>query len=141
MKDCVALPTLLVAMNVIGKLPAAVGVPLSTPAPVAAANVTPAGNAPVSVTVGVGIPVVVAVKELATPTVKLVLLPLVNAGGTLPPVVTVRVAVPLTPPRVALIVAVPLATPVAKPPVTVATEVLVELQVAGEVRFDWEPSL
>jgi hypothetical protein len=49
-------------------------------------NVTPPGSAPVSVKVGVGVPVAVTVKLPAVPTVNVVLLALVIAGGvcTLP---------------------------------------------------------
>jgi len=86
-KDWVAVPAVLVAVNVIRNVPAVEGVPLSTP--VAAANVTPAGNAPLSVSVGVGVPVAVTVNDPETPTVKVVLLALVNAGGTPPLVVPV----------------------------------------------------
>lgn len=56
--------------------------------------------------------------------------------------VTVRVALPLTPFTVAVMLAVPTATAVASPDVlTVATEVLEELQVADEVTEAVEPSL
>ena len=72
----------MVAVNVIGNVPAVEGVPLSTP--VAAANVTPPGKVPASASVGVGVPVAVTVKDPVTPTVKLVLLALVKAGGTPP---------------------------------------------------------
>lgn len=56
--------------------------------------------------------------------------------------VTVRVALPLTPFTVAVMLAVPTATAVASPDVlTVATEVLDELQVADVVTEAVEPSL
>ena len=46
-----------------------------------ALNVTPLGRVPLSLSVGVGTPVVVTVKVPAAPTVKVVLLALVMAGG------------------------------------------------------------
>ena len=67
------------AVNVIGKLPLAVGIPLSTP--VEALNVTPPGRVPVSPSVGAGVPVAVTVNVPAVPAVKVVLLALVIAGA------------------------------------------------------------
>lgn len=49
--------------------------------------------------------------------------------------VTVNAAEPLMVPEVAVIVAVPWATPVAKPALTVATEVADDVQLAVAVRF------
>ena len=65
------------AVNVIGNVPLAVGVPLRTPA----LKVTPVGSAPDSVIVGAGNPVAVTVNEPATPTVNVVLFALVMAGA------------------------------------------------------------
>ena len=59
-------------------MPAA-GVPLNTP--VAAVNVTPLGKVPVSLRVGAGEPVAVTVNVPIVPTVNVVLLALVMAGG------------------------------------------------------------
>jgi hypothetical protein len=65
------------AVNVIGNVPLAVGVPLRTPA----LNVTPVGSAPDSAIVGAGNPVAVTVNEPAAPSVNVVLLALVMAGA------------------------------------------------------------
>ena len=79
-KDCVALGVVpLAAVNVIGKLPLAVGVPLNVP--VEAVNVTPPGSVPELVSVGAGVPVAVTLNVPAVPTVKVVLLALVIAGA------------------------------------------------------------
>ena len=68
-KCCTALGTApLAAVKVMGKMPPAVGVPLSEPA----LKVTPAGRAPDSLMVGVGVPVAVGVKVPAVPTEKVV---------------------------------------------------------------------
>jgi hypothetical protein len=85
--DWVAVPAELVAVKVIGNVPAVEGVPLSTP--VAAVNVTPPAKVPASVMLGVGVPVAVTVNEPTTPTVKVAPLALVNAGGMFTPVVPV----------------------------------------------------
>ena len=61
-----AVPTPLVGVKVIGKVPVAVAVPDRTPL----AKVTPAGRAPASVMVGAGLPVAVTVKVPAVPWVK-----------------------------------------------------------------------
>jgi hypothetical protein len=55
--------------------------------------------------------------------------------------VTVSVALPLMDPEAAVIVAAPVATPVATPPLTVATAVLEDVQVALPVRFCVLPSV
>ena len=60
----------------------------------------------------------------------------VNAGG-----VTVSAAEPLIVPDVAVIVAVPGIAPVARPPVTLATEGMDELQLTVFVKFCVVPSL
>jgi hypothetical protein len=83
-----AVPAVLVAVKVMAKVPACAGLPLSTP--VAELKATPVGKAPLSVIVGVGEPVAVTVKEPGTPTVNVVLLALVIAGG-------MGVAVPVPP--------------------------------------------
>src|SRR5262245_55471551 len=57
----------------------AAGVPLSMPA---ALKVTPVGSCPVSEKDGVGVPMAVTVNASADPTLKVVLLPLVIAGGS-----------------------------------------------------------
>jgi hypothetical protein len=76
-KFCTALgKTPFDAVNVMGNVPLAVGVPLKTPA----LNVTPVGSAPDSVIVGVGDPVAVTVNEPAAPSVNVVLLALVMIG-------------------------------------------------------------
>ena len=66
-------PTPLEAVMVIGKLPAAPGVPASVavPSPLLT-NVTPAGSEPVSLSVGVGTPVADTVNVPAEPLVKVV---------------------------------------------------------------------
>jgi hypothetical protein len=95
-KFCVALlPTPLLAVNMMEyvlPVPAA-GVPLRTP--VVVLNVTPVGSAPVSLNVGAGNPVAVTVKVPAVPTVNVVLLPLVMAGGC--PTVSVKFCVAAVP--------------------------------------------
>ena len=79
-KLCVAsAPTPLCAVNEMGKVPVAVGVPLNTP--VAVLNVTPAGRAPDSLRVGVGEPVAMTVKVPAVPAVNVALFALVIAGA------------------------------------------------------------
>jgi hypothetical protein len=65
------------AVNVMGNVPLALGVPLRMPA----VNVTPPGSAPDSVILGAGDPVAVTVNEPATPSVKVVLLALVMTGA------------------------------------------------------------
>src|SRR5215472_18628715 len=70
------------AVIVIGKLPLAVGVPLSRAVPSwLSLNVTPFGRVPTSVRAGVGKPAAVTVKVPALPTVNVALVPLVNPGG------------------------------------------------------------
>src|SRR5579859_6547909 len=66
-KDCMALlPTPLLAVIVMGKLPDAAGVPLSVAVPSwLSTKLTPAGRAPVSLNAGSGKPVAVIVKLLA----------------------------------------------------------------------------
>jgi len=80
-KLCEVLPELFVALKVIGYVPPvpAPAVPLRTP--VVVLNVTPVGSAPVSLNVGAGNPVAVTVNVPAVPTVNVVLLALVMAGG------------------------------------------------------------
>src|ERR1035437_147773 len=80
MKLCVAsVPTPLCAVNEMGKVPLAVGVPLNTP--LAVLNVTPAGSAPDTLRVGVGNPEAVTVNESAVPAVNGALFVLVIAGA------------------------------------------------------------
>ena len=81
-------PTPLEAVMVIGKLPAAPGVPASVavPSPLSTKD-TPAGRLPVSLSEAVGLPVEVTVKVPAEPAVKEALFPLVITGAAL----TVRV--------------------------------------------------
>ena len=80
MKLCVAsAPTPLCAVNKIGKVPVAVGVPLNTP--VAVLNVTPAGRAPDSLRVGVGEPVALTVKVPGNPAVNVAELALVTVAA------------------------------------------------------------
>ena len=67
------------AVNEMGEVPLAVGVPLNTP--VAVLNVTPAGKVPDSLRVGDGAPVAVTVNVPAEPTVKVVLFTLVMAAA------------------------------------------------------------
>jgi hypothetical protein len=80
-KFWVALPEVLVALNMIGYVPPvpAAGVPLRTP--VVVLNVTPVGNVPVSLNVGAGVPVAITVNVPGVPTVNVVLLPLVITGA------------------------------------------------------------
>ena len=76
----------MVAVIVIGKLPACVGVPAILPIPVPAppeVNNTPVGNAPACVIVGVGPPVDVILNVPATPTVNVALLALLTTGGAI----------------------------------------------------------
>jgi hypothetical protein len=95
-KFCVALGvTPFCAVNVIGKLPLAVGVPLKIP--LAVSNATPPGNAPVSLNVGAGDPVTVTVNVPALPTKNVVLFKLVIAGACLTVSVKLCVAFGLTP--------------------------------------------
>jgi len=75
-------------------VPVVVAVPLSTPA---ALNVTPLGSVPLSLRVGVGKPVAVTGNEPAVPTVNVVLLALVMAGGWLTMSVKLWVAFGETP--------------------------------------------
>jgi hypothetical protein len=77
----VSLPWLLVAVNVMGYVPAVplTGVPLSTC--VLALNVTPFGRAPLSLNVGAGFPVAVTVNVPVWPTANAVLLALVITGA------------------------------------------------------------
>ena len=80
-KLCVAFgATPLFAVIVIGYVPPvpAAGVPLNTPA---AESVTPLGKVPVCEKLGAGAPVAVTLNDPAVPTVKVVALPLVIAGG------------------------------------------------------------
>ena len=81
-------PTPLVAVKVIGKDPDWVGVPASAPVP--GVKVTPFGRVPDSARVGVGEPVAVTVNVPAVPSVNVVWLAEVMAGGV-PEVETVRV--------------------------------------------------
>jgi len=71
----------LLAVKVMLYVPAvpAAGVPPNSP--VDALNVTPPGSAPLSLSVGAGSPVEVTMNEPAMPTVNVVLLALVIAGG------------------------------------------------------------
>jgi hypothetical protein len=81
-KFCTAfVPTPFEAVNLMGYAPPvlAAGVPLSTP--VDGVNVTPFGSAPDSLRVGVGVPDAITVKDPAAPTVKVVLVALVNMGA------------------------------------------------------------
>jgi hypothetical protein len=98
-KFCVAfVPTPLLAVNVMGKVPVAPAVPLSVPElfPLST-NVTPAGSAPDSVRDAVGTPVAVTVNDPAAPTVNVALVPLVIAGAWSTVSVKVCVAsVPIT---------------------------------------------
>ncbi len=64
-------------MNVIGKIPLAVGVPLKIP--VAVLNKTPVGNAPASASVGTGEPVAVTLNVPNVPNINVVLFPLMIA--------------------------------------------------------------
>src|SRR5580704_228450 len=70
--------TPLLAVMVIGNDPLWVGVPARIPAEV---SVTPVGRVPVSLKVGAGVPVAVTVKDPAVPSVKVVTLAEVIAGG------------------------------------------------------------
>ena len=75
-KLCVAsVPTPLCAVNEMGNVPLAVGVPLITP--VAVLNVTPPGNGPDSESNGAGKPVATTVKVPAEPVVNVAELTLV----------------------------------------------------------------
>ena len=79
------------AVNVMGNVPLAVGVPLKTPA----LKVTPLGSAPDSVIVGAGNPTAVTVNEPAAPSANVVLLALVMAGASLTVILRMVVAVAL----------------------------------------------
>ena len=87
----------MVAVRVMLKTPACDGVPESVPVPVPAppANETPVGSPPVWVIVGVGPPVAVILKVPATPTVKVVDVAVVIAGGAM--FTGVKVVVPDAP--------------------------------------------
>ena len=63
-KAWVVVPTLLVAVMVIGNVPLVAGVP--DKAPVVWSRLTPVGNGPVSEKVGTGVPVAVTVNTLDT---------------------------------------------------------------------------
>ncbi len=79
MKLCVASAlTPLCAVNDIGKIPLAVGVPLKIP--VAVLNKTPVGNAPASASVGAGEPVAVTPNVPNVPNINVVLFPLMIAA-------------------------------------------------------------
>src|SRR5229473_3384164 len=82
-KLCVAFGlTPFCAVNVMTKVPVAVGVPLSVPVPLPLLrNVTPASKAPLSVMLGVGNPVVVTLNVPAAPTWNEVEFALVIAGA------------------------------------------------------------
>lgn len=81
-KDWVTLPAELVAVMVMEKVPLVVGVPARVAVPYPeSVKMTPVGRVPVSLRLGVGVPVVVTVKLPAAFWVKVVLLPLVMAGG------------------------------------------------------------
>ena len=67
------------AVNEMGKVPLAVGVPLNTP--VAVLNVTPPGNGPDSESNGTGKPVATTVKVPAEATVNVAELALVMAAA------------------------------------------------------------
>src|SRR5258707_15698009 len=70
------------AVNVMTKVPVAVGVPLSVPVPLPLLrNVTPAGKAPLSVMLGVGDPLVFTVNVPAAPTWNVAAFALVIVGG------------------------------------------------------------
>ena len=76
----------MVAVIVIGKLPAWVGVPAIVPVPTPAppeVKVTPVGNTPACEMVGVGPPVDVILNVPATPTVNVALLALLTSGGAM----------------------------------------------------------
>ena len=64
-----------------------------------------------------------------------------NTGGVAAAATVSRAAELVTPPDLAAMFELPAAAPVAKPAVTAATEVRVELQVAVGVRFCVLPSL
>src|SRR5579872_3341533 len=80
-KFWVALPAVLVAVNVIGNVPEFVGVPLNVPVPLPlSTNPTPFGSVPFSFRLGVGYPVAVTENDPNTPSWKVALLALVIAG-------------------------------------------------------------
>ena len=88
-KDCVASGLFpLVAVMVIGNVPAWVGVPESTP--VVLLRVTPVGSAPVSLKVGAGDPVAVTVKVPGLLFVNVVVFAEVIAGALEPPVTLIE---------------------------------------------------
>jgi hypothetical protein len=92
-KDCVAFdPIPLLAVMVIGvtEAPAAIPLIVAVPLPLST-KVIGLGSVPVKLSAGVGLPVVVTVNVPFTPTVKVVLLRLVIAGGALTVMVTVDV--------------------------------------------------
>ena len=74
------MPMPLVALKVIGKVPATDGSPERTPP----SKVRPAGNVPASVMVGVGLPVAVGVKLPVVPSVKVAVFGEVKAANVLP---------------------------------------------------------
>ncbi len=128
-KLCVASPpTPLWVVNVIGKMPLAVGVPLRIP--VAVLNKTPVGNGPVSASVGAGEPVAVTLNDPNAPKINVVLLALLIAAAWFTARVKLCVASPPTPlwavnviGKLPLAVGVPLKIPVAvlnKTPVGIA---------------------
>src|ERR1019366_4444861 len=118
-KLCVAsAPIPLCAVNEMGNVPLAVGVPLNTP--VAVLNVTPPGKDPDSESDGAGNPVATTVKVPAEATVKVLLFALVMAGAWFTVRVKLCEALEPTPlcavnemGNVPLAVGVPLNTPVA----------------------------
>ena len=72
----------MLAVNVIGKVPAADAVPLRVAVPLPLSwNAMPLGSEPDSVSVGVGVPVAVTVKLPAVPAVNVVPLALVMEGA------------------------------------------------------------
>jgi hypothetical protein len=92
---CVAEPDAFIAVSVIGKVPAVVGVPVSVAVPVAIppVNVTPVGSAPVCVIVGLGPPEAVMLNvAIAVPTVSAgTIFDEVKAGGAMLTGVTMTV--------------------------------------------------
>jgi hypothetical protein len=81
-KFCTGLvPIVLCAVNVIGNVPVAVGVPLRNPVVVLKGK-SPAGRVPLSAKVGAGYPVAVTVNDCELPVVKVTLLALVIVGAS-----------------------------------------------------------
>ena len=81
-KFCVVVPVPLVALRMITKVPAVVGVPLIAPVPLPLlVKVIPLGRVPVSEMRGAGKPVVVTEKELAAFNAKLELLTLLDCNS------------------------------------------------------------